>query len=287
MSTTPTPTAATPPLAPPVVLRHGLDAGAWLTLLWISVEQLSRGRRLLGLALAFALPSLIALAARYDNQKYAGQVQAVENSLIFYMVPQVLLPLTALVLASGMVRDEVEGQTLTYVLIRPLPRPAIYVAKLVAAWIVSAGLAAVFTALALAVVHWGTDGFWGTVFPGRAARVAALGALSLLVYVSLFGGLSLVVRWVLPLGVAYTVVFEGLFANIDFSVRRVTVLWYVRVLAERWLGLHVDAWSIDLEQAPGAPVALLTLLTAALVLTLAAATYFGAREIRMKTPEGG
>lgn len=272
---------------PRVALTYGLDAGAWLTLLRVSVEQLVRGRRLLALGLLFTLPALIALATRYDNPTYANQITAVENSLVFYMIPQAIVPLTALILASGMIRDEVEGQTLTYLLIRPLPRPAIYVAKLAAAWLVSAGLAAVFTAITLAVIHWGTDALWGTVFPARAAKVAGLGALSLLVYVSLFGGLSLVVRWVLPLGVAYTVLFEGVFANIDFSVRRLTVLWYVRILAERWLGLHVDSWAINLEEAPGAPEAFLTLLTAAMVLTLAAAWYFGSREIRVKTPEGG
>src|SRR5581483_337692 len=109
-----------------------------------------------------------------------------------------------------------------------------------------------------------------------------LSALSLLVYVALFGGLSLVLRWVLPFGVAYIVMFEGVFANIDFMVRRLTVLWYVRILAERWLGLHVDSWSIDLAEAPSGTEALLTLLVAATVLSVMAAWLFGRREIRVK-----
>jgi ABC-2 type transport system permease protein len=278
---------AAPVVALPLELSRGVRPGAWLTLLRISVEQLVRGRRLLALGALFTLPAVVALASRYDNPRFHEKVDQFESALIFYMIPQALVPLTALILASGMVRDEVEGQTLTYLLIRPLPRPAIYAAKLVAAWLVAAGLAAVFTAVALAVIHWGSDGFWGTIFPGRAVRVAALGALSLLVYVALFGGLSLVVRWVLPLGVAYIAVFEGVFANIDFVVRRLTVLWYVRILAERWLGLHVESWSINLDEAPSGPEALGTLLAAALVLAVASAWLFGSREIRMKTPEGG
>ena len=277
---------ATTSLEMPVRLSRGFSPGAWLTLLRISVEQLVRGRRLLALGALFTLPAVIALAGRYDNPNFAAHAVQFELSLVFYMIPQALVPLTALILASGMIRDEVEGQTLTYLLIRPLPRPAIYAAKLAAAWLVAAGLTAVFTALALAVIHWGADDFWGTIFPGRALRVAALGALSLSVYVALFGGLSLVVRWVLPLGVAYIVVIEGLFANLDFVLRRLTVLWYARILAERWLGLHVEAWSINLEEAPSGPEALLTLLGATLVLAIAAAWLFGANEVRMKTPEG-
>jgi ABC-2 type transport system permease protein len=285
----PSPATLTPTLTPPTPPRlpRAFSVGAWFTLLGISAEQLARGRRLLVMAALFTLPSVIALAARYDNPGYLRRVAEVEESLVFYMIPQALVPLSALILASGMIRDEIEGQTLTYLLIRPLPRPMIYAAKLAAAWLVTAGLAAVFTTLTLAVIHWGAADFWGAILPARAARVAALGALSLAVYVSLFGALSLVVRWVLPLGVAYIVLFEGFFANIDFAVRRVTVLWYVRILAERWLGLHVSDWSINLDEAPGGLEALLTLLGATLVLAVSASFLFGAREIRMKTPEGG
>ena len=103
---------------------------------------------------------------------------------------------------------------------------------------------------------------------------------------ALFGGVSLIVRWVLPLGVAYIVVFEGFCANIDFAVRRVTVLWYVRILAERWFGFHIAAWKIKLDEAPSGTEAVVTLGTAALVMAIAAAWLFGTRELRVKTPDG-
>jgi len=272
----------------PVHLSRGFSPSAWLTLLRLSVHQFVRGRRLLALAALFALPTVLALVIRHEAPEYGETGRGLaEEVLVFYMIPQALVPLSALILASGMIRDEVEGQTLTYLLIRPLPRPSIYLAKLLAAWLVSAALAAVFVTTALAAIHWGFEGFWGGVLPRRALGLSALSALSLLVYVSLFSGLSLLVRWVLLFGVAYIVVFEGVFANIDFLVRRLTVLWYVRILAERWFGLHVESWSIDLDEAPGAPEALQTLLIAALVLSVASALWFGAREIRLKTPEGG
>jgi ABC-2 type transport system permease protein len=282
-------TPVTTPVAAPVRLPRGFSVSAWLTLLRISVEQFVRGRRLLALAGLFALPTVLALVVRYYNPQSGephGRDEA-EQAMVFYMLPQALVPLSALILASGMIRDEVENQTLTYLLIRPLPRPSVYLAKLLAAWLVAAGLAAVFDTTALAAVRWGADDFWGAVVPARAARVAALSALSLTVYVALFGAVSLVGRGVLPLGVAYIVLFEGVFANVDFAVRRLTVLYYVRTLAERWFGLHVDSWTIDLATAPGAPEALATLLAAALVLAVGAAWLFGRREIRMKTPEGG
>ena len=156
---------ADPPARPP----GRFPFSAWLALFLVSVWQFVRGRRLLALAGLFLLPTALALLARHYNPRYAEEVPEAEELLVFYMIPQALLPLSALILASGMIRDEVEGQTLTYLLIRPLPRPSIYLAKLLAAWLVSAALAAVFVTAALAAVHWGADDFWGGVVPGRVA----------------------------------------------------------------------------------------------------------------------
>ena len=280
-----TPTTATT-FELPVRLPRGFSFSACLTLFRVSVRQFVRGKRLLVLALIFAMPTGLAALARYYNKADARMVTQLEESMVFYMIPQALVPLTALILAGGMIRDEVEGQTITYLLIRPIPRPLLYLAKLLAAWVVAAGLTLVFTSTALIAIHWGEPDLWGTVIPGHALRVSALSALSLIVYISLFGGLSLIFRWILPLGVAYIVVFEGFCANIDFAVRRVTVLWYVRILAERWFGMHIDAWGIKLDEAPSATEALVTLATAALVMALGAALLFGTRELRVKTPDG-
>src|SRR5271170_4110888 len=50
----------------------------------------------------------------------------------FMFIPQAILPLVALIYASGIVRDEQEEQTMTYLLIRPIPKWALYGMKLFA-----------------------------------------------------------------------------------------------------------------------------------------------------------
>ena len=282
----------------PELPRGGFNLTGWLALYRTSVRQFSRGKRLIALAFLFALPTIMALLANYyapepgdsgidEEMAKAERTAESEQVLLFYMIPQALIPLSALILASGMIRDEQEGQTLTYLLVRPISRPSIYLAKVLAAWTVATGLTAVFTTSALAVIHWGAVDFWGEILPTRAFQIVSLSALSLLVYTSLFGLLSLVMRWVLPFGVGYIVLFEGVFANIDFIVRRLTVLWYVRILAERWFDIHGESWGIDLKEAPTSMNALLTLAGAGIVMAVVAALLFGAREIRVKTPEGG
>ena len=58
--------------------------------------------------------------------------------MIFGLIFQALLPVSALLFASGMVQDDIEEQTLTYFLIRPIPRWVIYLAKLLGTFVVTA-----------------------------------------------------------------------------------------------------------------------------------------------------
>jgi ABC-2 type transport system permease protein len=270
--------------APPVPLSRNVPLSAIGTLLGITAARQTRGRRLLVFSLLFALPILFAALAHRFQMPY--EVADVEAVLIFGLIPQALVPLTALLFAAGMVQDDVEEQTLTYLLIRPIPRWLIYVVKVAATWLVLSALAAVFTSAALAAVYWGTSELDAPALFLRALLISGLLSLSLLAYVAIFGGLSLLTKRSLVLGVGYIVVFEGVLANIDFVVRHVTVMYYVRTLSVRWLGLPGADWSINTSTAPDARTCLLVLCAIGGVLTLLGAWLFSVREFRVKTPEG-
>src|SRR5262249_27778985 len=123
-----------------------LDLSIWGSVFWLTIRQQCRARRLIILSVLFALPSAIAILARYFQPD--TNPPSLEYGLIFILIPHALLPLTALLYASGMIQDEIEEQTLTYLLIRPLPKWALYLAKLAATVVVTAGLSALFTAAA-------------------------------------------------------------------------------------------------------------------------------------------
>jgi ABC-2 type transport system permease protein len=271
------------PASEPVVVAWRIDATAVLTLFRMTVARLVRGKRLLVLALLYSLPIAIALLAQRYNPNY--DPEDMELGLIFGLIPQTLLPLTALVFASGMIADEVEEQTLTYLLVRPLPRPMIYATKLAATWAVMAGLAAVFTALAYAVVFEFDPTQLAGVFPSRVLRTIALMLLALAAYGSFFSLVSLFVRPMLAVGVAYIFVVEGIFANIEFVIRNLTILYQFRVLAIRWIRIDAGPWSIDLALAPSLGRAALNLAVAALAFTVLGSLAFARREFRVKTPE--
>ncbi|MGO9598184.1 MAG: ABC transporter permease [Isosphaeraceae bacterium] len=267
----------------PVRLWRGVSLSALGALLSIAAARQLRGRKLAILCTLFALPVLFAiLAQRFQAPYRADDVEAV---LIFGLIPQALLPLSALLFASGMVQDDVEEQTLTYLLIRPIPRWLIYVAKVAGTWLVTFLLTSLFTTAALATVYWGTGIFEPLALFQRAAILSGILSLSSLAYIAIFGGLGLLWRKSLILGVSYIIIFEGVLANFDFLVRRATVMYYLRTLSVRLLHLKTDDWAIDPATAPGVATCLLTLAGIGVVLTLAIAWLFSAREFRVKTPD--
>src|ERR1700722_382399 len=130
--------------------RRGFDPSSLMALFTLTLRQLIRGRRLLILSLLFVLPSVLALVLRLASHPPSSA--ELEFAFIFNFIPHALVPLTALLYSAGIVQDEVEEQTLTYLLLRPLPRWALYLTRLAATWLVTALLTAVFTTLAFIVI---------------------------------------------------------------------------------------------------------------------------------------
>ncbi|MBI3464559.1 MAG: ABC transporter permease subunit, partial [Planctomycetes bacterium] len=248
-----------------VQLRQLPDLSGLVALFWLTLRQHARGRRLLVLAFLFTLPvALVVLVRKLDPQVRAAEI---EFAIVFHLIPHALVPLTALLYASAMIQDEVEEQTLTYLLIRPLPRWALYLTKLLATLAVTAILAGVFTTATYVAIYWGHDDFWWKVFPLRALKASLLLSLSLVGYCAIFGCISLFTSRTLAAGIGFIIIFEGILANIDFAVRRMTVMYYFRVLSLRWLavteglsGVSADPWSLNLARAPGGWMCVVTVL---------------------------
>jgi ABC-2 type transport system permease protein len=258
------------------------------TLFMLTLRQHLRGRRLIVLCCLFILPSVLAVIIKLSSEPLQpNEFGEMEFVLVLNLVPSALATLTALLYAAGIVRDEVEEQTLTYLLLRPLPRWALYLTKLLATILVTSALTGAFTALTMMVIYWDAPDQWRSAMLDRTPRMVVLLAVAQVGYCSLFAAVSLVLRWALITGIGYIIIFEGLLANIDFLTRKLTVMYYFRVLAMRWFDPpESKEWSIDLALAPSASNCLMTLLTASLILMLFGAWRMVRGEFRMKTPEG-
>lgn len=277
--------------APPLRRSYTGELSALAALFALTVRQHTHGRRLLVLGVLYLLPCVLAVVLR--NLPRPAPADALEFALVFTLLPHGLVPLTALLYAAGMISDEVEEQTLTYLLLRSVPRWALYLTKLSATLGVAAVLVAAAVTALYAAIYLGTPAFWSEALP-RAGRSVVVLSLAQVGYCALFGFLGLFTRRSLIAGIAYIVAVEGVLANLDFVGRSLTVVYYVRTLTIRWQDLPreqlrrcQEVWGMtDPDKLPTAGECTLALLGFGAAVSVLSAVWFARSEFRVKTPGG-
>ena len=269
------------------------------TLYALTVRQHLHGKRWMVICALFSLPAGLAILVRATSPDVPPM--GLEFMLAMMLLPQLLLPLVALLYASGIIEDEQEEQTITYLLVRPLPKWAIYVVKLLATITTTVLLTAIFTTLTFAAVYVGAEApieGWGV----RLLKTAGIHCLAVTAYCYLFGLVSLLTKRALVVGVVYIAVIEGLLANLPFGIRLITVIYYARIIAYRTLSYVVptphgeeniaaEAWQLNLRDDPELlthPVlstCFLVLILGSVVCTALGAWICSQREFHVKTPE--
>jgi ABC-2 type transport system permease protein len=277
--------------APPLARSRSAELTAMAALFTLTVRQHTHGRRMLVLGLLYLLPCVLAVVLR--NLPHPAPGDALEFALVFTLLPHGLAPLTALLYAAGIVSDEVEEQTLTYLLLRSVPRWAVFVVKLLATMVVTILLATVAVVAIYAAIYAGTAEFWSEIVP-RAALAVGVTALAQVGYCALFGLLGLMTKRSLIAGIAFIVAVEGVLANLDFVGRKLTVVYYVRTLTLRWQDLPREqlercreVWGMtDPEKLPSVNDCLLVLLGLGAAVSVLSAVKFARSEYHVKTPGG-
>lgn len=293
--------AASEATTAPIAAAHqtSLFRSCW-ALYTLTLRQHLHGKRWIALAFLFLLPAGLAVLIRWADPDGVPSRQ-LEFVLSWLLIPQALLPLMALLYASGIILDEQEDQTITYLLIRPIPKWLIYLVKMAATWTTTVALVLVLTALTFAAIYIRSDTPLSEVL-FRASTSAEIHALAVIAYCSLFGLLGLLTKRSLVAGMLYTVVIEGVLANLPLSVRMVTVIYYCRVIAYRTLDFKVtfhdrtedvasELWFIDLTnetqvaEHPQRLTCIAVLMIASIVCAALAAFLCSQREFHVKTPE--
>jgi ABC-2 type transport system permease protein len=279
--------------------RRGIASACW-TLYVLTLRQHLYGKRWMVMALLFMAPFGLAILLRSTAPD--APLVLLEFLLAMMFIPQALLPIVALLYASGIVQDEQEEQTITYLLIRPISKWAIYTIKLLATITTAVLLTVLFTSLTYAAIYVGADASGENVVV-RCLKTISIHSLAVVSYCCLFGIVSLLTKKILVVGVIYTVIVEGLMANLPFGIRLITVIYYTRLIAYRTLEFVIDrprggredlaaeAWQLDLRRDPNllehpdVSTCLTVLLVGSLVCTILAAWLCSQREFHVKTPE--
>jgi ABC-2 type transport system permease protein len=280
--------------------RRNSRFGIWSALYTLTLRQHLHGKRWVALALLFLIPAGLAVLVRATSPDVPSRF--LEFLLAWILIPQALLPLVALLYASGIVQDEQEEQTITYLLVRPISKWMMYTVKLIATATSTVLLVIALTILTFVAIY-AASGIETSVVLHRCGRACAILSLAVVAYSSLFGLMGLLTKRVLVVGVLYTAIVEGLLASLPFSVRMATIIYYTRLIAYRtldfvvtWPGGREDdvaamAWMLDttadpaLAEHPQLSTCVLVLLCTSVVFGIIAGWLCSQREFHVKTPE--
>jgi ABC-2 type transport system permease protein len=193
--------------------------------------------------------------------------------VVFVMYLGFLLPLLTLAYATGAIGAEREGRTLIWLFTRPMPRWAVYLAKLagVLPWCVFAALLGLF-ALGAAGGPLG----WKVAMAYWPAAVGGAVALA-----ALFHLIGAVFRRPAVVGLVYVFFFETLVANLPGSLKQLSLNYYVRSLMyneAKGVARTASPASLDVYAPADPATAWLVLLGAAVALTVLGMVLFERQE---------
>ena len=171
-----------------------------LAIIRVTIKQLTGKTRLIGFGLLSLVPA--ALLAAVSRSAHASAVDLEVGVLLVVPFFALVIPITTLILATAALGEERRDQTLSFLVLRPISRLQIVLAKCSAAAAVSTGFA-LLGALALSLTWLVVKGSFDVFLP------IALGAMiACVMYSSVFVLLGNVVARATLVGLLYILFFE-------------------------------------------------------------------------------
>lgn len=214
---------------------NGLVQASWI----IASTQLGllvRSRRAWACVGLMLLPALIAwiVAASYAKATPSGLATMLGwNALLLVSVP-----LASLLLGVAVVAEEVEDRTITYLFLRPIPRAALLLGRLLPslAWLAAAATLGVALLSAAAA---GAEGSDAGISNGVKLPLLLAACTGTTVYTILYAVLGVHVKNAMIVGLGYSFAIEGLLALLPGRNQLLTVQYHLRSLVA---GTGDDAW---------------------------------------------
>lgn len=199
----------------------------WILFLAHARRTFLSRRALLCLGLV-AIPVAVALFIR----KAAPPNPEVPAPAVGYLlVVQAIVPLVAVILGSAVVAEEVEDRTISYLLARPIPRPAILCGRwLASVLLISVLLAASAWAVVTILAPLTADDPANAVPEGFRTRLVMVVVVGGFAYSALFAAVGAWLKRAVLIGLGYTFAVEGFLANLPGSNQSLTIQYYLKSL---------------------------------------------------------
>ncbi len=191
-----------------------------------AIRDIFRLKNLLGGLLLSLLPALFAFLQRVESTPENFNPETIYNVLTAGVVFGFLLVILAVFFATGVLSQEIEQQTITYLLTHPVPRWKILLAKFGAS-VVSVVVPVWTSLLLLAVVTFKIE----EIPLSRVGIDLFALFLGTLAYNSLFLFVATLLRRPLLYGLAFAFLWESWVPTMPGKFQKLSLMAYLRVLA--------------------------------------------------------
>ena len=184
----------------------------------LSLRQLAGIRRLLIVFLLAMLPVVLALVIRLFAPSDETEPGDFVTGIIDAILVAGILPLVTMAVATSSFGNELEDKTLSYIMLKPLPRWKIALSKIVAPIIVAGPLVVVS---GVAAAYIGLDSGFKTPLAVGAALV-----IGVITYSAVFTWAGLITTRALSFAIVYVFLWEGAISSLIGGVRYLSVRGY-------------------------------------------------------------
>ncbi len=178
-----------------------------------------------------SLPMLIAFIMLYAHESRSVDFLEASRGLFDGLILLFVIPVIALIFSSAILREEIQTQTINYLVLKPISRATIALSKWLATMVLVV-LLVVYSIVTMALV-----------FNDSASVGTYLisGLLAALAYGAFYFLLSLLMDRVLISGFIYLIAWEGLVASISQQAKYLSIRYYAGNVEQALLGnLKID-----------------------------------------------
>ena len=219
----------------------------------LTLRQLLGRWRVLLIVFLASLPTLIVLLVKWQDPESVAFDQGFAEGMIDAMIIGGIMPIVTMTVASAAFGNELEDRTLYYLVLKPVSRVHIALAKLAATFALAAPVVVASGVVATALV--GADA--GAVLTVGVALLAGVAA-----YAAIFTWAGLITPRALSYGLVYVLVWEGLLSSFLTGVRYLSVRGYTLSLLH---GIDAKNFEILEDRVIAFPAAIIGALGVTLV----------------------
>jgi ABC-2 type transport system permease protein len=225
------------------------------TLAWATFRGSLSGAKGIGLIIGALLPTFVIIGLVAHGISGNDLVSAYELLVGELFLPMILL-IIALLLAVPLFREEIDQQSLSYLLTRTIGKPAIVLGKYLGYVLVAYAIL-----LPSVVVSYGIVAIWGSppagILNGVLPALLVSTALGILAYGAIYLFLGLVTRSALIIGLIYAFVWEYLIGGLSGLAPDLSIMHYLMSLPALWVSqgpLSQYSTNLVLWQVIAAPI---------------------------------